>query len=160
MLTMSTKRLLFTLITKVNTQSRIWGSRSGGNEELHIFLHITSCSPLKVSQRFRVTCYIDLQGRKMRQALLSICFKLVSCLAHSPTLNMKATCSSETSVDFLRITWRYFPHDRTLHKHVIILTRTVPLPCITDRLSQAAHSSTLLNEEASFSEVVTAYSCP
>jgi hypothetical protein len=28
---------------------------------------------------------------------------------------MEATCSSETSGDFKRITWRYIPEDRTFH---------------------------------------------
>jgi hypothetical protein len=27
------------------------------------------------------------------------------------------TCSSETSVDFQRTTWRYSPENRTLHNH-------------------------------------------
>jgi hypothetical protein len=30
---------------------------------------------------------------------------------------MESTCSSETSVDFQRTTWRYIPDDRTLHDH-------------------------------------------
>jgi hypothetical protein len=30
---------------------------------------------------------------------------------------MKATCSSETSVDFQRTTWRYVPEDKNLHYH-------------------------------------------
>jgi hypothetical protein len=33
------------------------------------------------------------------------------------TLKMEATCSSETSVNFHRATWRYIPEDRTLHNH-------------------------------------------
>jgi hypothetical protein len=33
-------------------------------------------------------------------SLLATCFTLVSCLDYSATLNMEATCSSETSVDF------------------------------------------------------------
>jgi hypothetical protein len=35
----------------------------------------------------------------------------------SSTLKMKATCSSETSVDFQGTTWRYTPEDITLHNH-------------------------------------------
>jgi hypothetical protein len=38
----------------------------------------------------------------------------VSYLAYSSTLNMGATCSSETSVDFNRTTCRYIPKDRIL----------------------------------------------
>jgi hypothetical protein len=52
-----------------------------------------------------------------RQALLAICFMLVSCLAYSSTLKMVAACSSETSVDFQRIAWYYIPDGRTLHSH-------------------------------------------
>jgi hypothetical protein len=106
MLTMSMKSLLFTLITKVNIQSRVRCSRSGGYEQLYIFLHTSPCSPLKVNQRFGRTSYLHLQGGKINQALLAACFKLVPCLAHSSTLKMKETCSSETSVDFQRITRR------------------------------------------------------
>jgi hypothetical protein len=30
-------------------------------------------------------------------------------------MKMEATCSSETSVDFQRTTWRYIPEDGTLY---------------------------------------------
>jgi hypothetical protein len=45
------------------------------------------------------------------------CFMLVSCLPYSLTSKMEAAFSSETSVDFQQITWRYTPDDRTLHNH-------------------------------------------
>jgi hypothetical protein len=51
-----------------------------------------------------------LEGRIKQQALVALladCFMLVSCLAYSQTLNMEATCSSETSVDVHRITVLY-----------------------------------------------------
>jgi hypothetical protein len=48
-------------------------------------------------------------------ALLAICFTLVPCLDYYSNLKMEATYSSETSVDFQRIIWRYFQEDRTLH---------------------------------------------
>jgi hypothetical protein len=38
-------------------------------------------------------------------------------LAHSSTLTMEATCSSETLVDFQRTTWRYIPENRTIYNH-------------------------------------------
>jgi hypothetical protein len=38
----------------------------------------------------------------------------VSCLAYSSIVKMVATCSSQTSVDFQRTTWRYIPDKRTL----------------------------------------------
>jgi hypothetical protein len=50
-----------------------------------------------------------------RIALLATSFMLVSCLVYSFTLKMKATCSSEMSVDFQR---RYIPENRTLHNHL------------------------------------------
>jgi hypothetical protein len=55
------------------------------------------------------------QAKNLRKALLATCFKLVSCLAsYSSTLNMEATCFSETSGDFQRSKLRYTPEDRTL----------------------------------------------
>jgi hypothetical protein len=43
---------------------------------------------------------------------------LVSCLAYSSTLKVEVIRSSETSVDFQRITRRYIPEDkRTLHNY-------------------------------------------
>jgi hypothetical protein len=44
-------------------------------------------------------------------------FTLVSCSAYCSTLKMEAICSSETLVDFKRITLRYIPVDSTLHNH-------------------------------------------
>jgi hypothetical protein len=40
---------------------------------------------------------------------------LVWCLVYSFTLRVEATCSSETSADFERTTWRCMPDDRTRH---------------------------------------------
>jgi hypothetical protein len=42
-------------------------------------------------------------------ALLATCFRLISCSAYFSTLNMEATYSSETSVDFRQIARRYIP---------------------------------------------------
>jgi hypothetical protein len=49
-----------------------------------------------------------------KQSLLAACFMLDSYLAYYSTLKMKAVCSSETSIDFQRTTWRYIPEDRLL----------------------------------------------
>jgi hypothetical protein len=65
---------------------------------------ITPCSPLKANRSFGGT-------------LLVTCFMLVSWWAYSSTLNMEATCSSETTFDFQRTTKRYIIEDRTLHNH-------------------------------------------
>jgi hypothetical protein len=56
------------------------------------------------------------------KAFLAGCFMLASCFAYSSTLKMEATCSSETSVDFLWTTWFYIPTDKAL-----LNTRSVPL---------------------------------
>jgi hypothetical protein len=50
-------------------------------------------------------------------ALLATSFMLVSCLANYSTLKIKATCSSETSVDFERTTRGYITEYNTLHNH-------------------------------------------
>jgi hypothetical protein len=62
------------------------------------FWDITLCSPLKVSQRFGRMCRLHLQG-------------LAYCLAYPSTMNIEATCSSETSDDFNRTTRRYIPEE-------------------------------------------------
>jgi hypothetical protein len=43
------------------------------------------------------------------QALFAVCFMLVFCLVYSSILKMKATCSSEMSIDFQQTTWWYIP---------------------------------------------------
>jgi hypothetical protein len=48
------------------------------------------------------------------KSFLATCFMLVTCSTYSLTLKMEATYSSETSVDFQRITQRYIPEDRTM----------------------------------------------
>jgi hypothetical protein len=77
-----------------------------------IFWDITSCSPLKVNGSFGGTCRLHLQGRKVswernQRESLSPAFTLVSCSAYSSALKMEAICSSETTGDFKRTTWRY-----------------------------------------------------
>jgi hypothetical protein len=64
---------------------------------------------------FRMNMSPPLEGRRISQARQ--CFLLVSCLAYSSTLNMRATCSSETSVDLQRTARRYILEDTTLHNH-------------------------------------------
>jgi hypothetical protein len=74
--------------------------------KLSIFCDITHCSPLEGNRRFGGIW-------RLHPALLATCFELVSLLAYSSTTKIKATCFSETSVDFERITWRYIPEDRS-----------------------------------------------
>jgi uncharacterized membrane protein len=40
---------------------------------------------------------------------------LISFLAYSLNLKMGAICSSETSIDFQLIAWRYIKEDTTVH---------------------------------------------
>jgi hypothetical protein len=54
------------------------------------------------------TNYFQVSGN-----LLGTRFTMASCLAYFSPLKMEATCSSETSVDFQRITRRYIPEERT-----------------------------------------------
>jgi hypothetical protein len=73
---------------------------------------------LKVNRRFGRTFRLNFRDGKIskaanqREVLLSTCFTMVSCLAYFSTLEMDATCSSETSVDFQRTTG-----DRSLPSH-------------------------------------------
>jgi hypothetical protein len=81
-----------------------------------IFWAIMPCSPLKVNRRFGRTFCLHLQGRRIsrktnqRESRWQAEF-------YPPTLKMEAICSSETSVDFQRITRRYIPEDSTFHNH-------------------------------------------
>jgi hypothetical protein len=71
---------------------------------------------------FRVKEYAKQVASKRQvagRALLAACFLLVSCLAYSLTVKMETICSSETSVDFHRTTWRYIPEDRTLRSPAV-----------------------------------------
>jgi hypothetical protein len=42
---------------------------------------------------------------------------LISCLAYSSVVKLKAACSYETSAHFQRTTWCHRPEDRTFHNH-------------------------------------------
>jgi hypothetical protein len=46
---------------------------------------------------------------------LAACFVMVSFLAHFSALNIEATCSFETWLDFQQTTLSYIPEDRTLY---------------------------------------------
>jgi hypothetical protein len=87
-----------------------------------IIWDITPCSPLKFYWRsggiFRLLHYdwSTVQARNKCNSIVT-CFTLVLCLAYSLNQKMEATCSSETSLDFQRTTWRYIPEERTLRNH-------------------------------------------
>jgi hypothetical protein len=67
---------------------------------------ITPCSPVKMSQRFGGTCYLNLQGRRISHAR-----NQRKAGSRSQLHKIKALCSIETSVDFQRTTGRYIPED-------------------------------------------------
>lgn len=60
-------------------------------------------------------------------ALLVVCVMLDSWSAWSSTLKIKAICSSETYLDFQRITWRYIPEDRILLPQILICIFSIRL---------------------------------
>jgi hypothetical protein len=59
--------------------------------------------------------YFYLQGSKIRQARNQ---HEADGKQRVSNLKMETICSSETWVDFQRITGRYIPEDRTLHNHL------------------------------------------
>jgi hypothetical protein len=64
-------------------------------------------------------------------ALFATCARLVSCLAYSFSMKLEARCSSETSADFQRTTWRYIREDRNLQmKYIKGLLSFWPLPIV------------------------------
>jgi hypothetical protein len=103
-----------------------------------IFRDVTPCSMTKRLPMFRCNVLSPssesndkpnrqpVRNNKKARALLVACFMLVSCLAYSSTLKMEVTCSSESSVDFQRITWRYIAEHRILHHSHILLIFTGP----------------------------------
>jgi hypothetical protein len=68
----------------------------------------------RVSMRMHTVHQVGHQMGSEQSTLLAACFMLISCLAYSSTVNMKARCFSKTLVDFQWTTWRCIPEDRTL----------------------------------------------
>jgi hypothetical protein len=83
----------------------------------YIICDVTPCSRLKVNRCFGGT-YRPIFRVEASRALLPSFFTLVSCLAYFSILNMEATRSSETSVDFQRTTRRYIAEDGTFPNHL------------------------------------------
>jgi hypothetical protein len=85
-----------------------------------ILWDITPCSPLEVNRRFGRIYKLHLEGRRIsrtRNQRAPNASTLISCSDYFSILKMGAICSSETLVDFQRITRRYIPEDSTLHNH-------------------------------------------
>jgi hypothetical protein len=154
--------------------------------KISIFWDITPCSPLKVNRRFGGTCRPHLHGRRIcqarnqgastRQTEQSACRNsglyrkqeptvLLATYSHTGPLlglffhpEMKATCSSEKSVDFQWTTWCYMAEDRILRNHncenlryYISSTYTHLRPLLV--LTEHTQHSDYNNVEFRFSEV-------
>jgi hypothetical protein len=83
--------------------------------KIYISRRTTSYNPFKIIRRFKGTCFLRLQSRRISQtsALLATCFTLIYCLTYSSCLKLE-TCFSETSVDFQLTTMCYIPRYITL----------------------------------------------
>jgi hypothetical protein len=92
-----------------------------------IFWDVTPCSLLEVNRRFGGTCRLRLQCRRISQAKS----QRGSRWQAEPTLKKKATCSSETSVDFQWTTRSYLSGGIILHIYGFLYAFYVPhLPFI------------------------------
>jgi hypothetical protein len=99
-------------VSQHNLSKRNINSNSLSNLKSSIFWDITPCSPLKVNGRFRGTCRLHFQGRRVSQArkqreaelsLLTAVFMLVSCVAYSSTLKMCLRNVGCLSTDYMAI---------------------------------------------------------
>jgi hypothetical protein len=105
-----------------------------------IFWDITPYSPLKGNRRFGGTCRLHLHGRRII-LVSSACY-----LLHADSLlalffdPVKATCSSETSVEFQRITRRYIPENRTLHGKTFRMLRRQGVRAVTVQQLNGAYT--------------------
>jgi hypothetical protein len=75
--------------------------------------------PLKNKRKHFPPIFFISPGFRRRISLLAVCFMLDSFSAYFSTLEMEATCSSESSVDFQRATRRYIPEVRTVGVKII-----------------------------------------
>jgi hypothetical protein len=72
------------------------------------FWDTTPCSPLSVNRRFGGTYGLHIHFRKDGKLLRWFLAQLIF-----SNMKMEAVCSSETSVDTQRATWRYIPEKGT-----------------------------------------------
>jgi hypothetical protein len=85
-----------------------------------IFWDIPPCSPLKVNRLFRRNISPP-SSASTTKLCLPPTFTLVSFLSYSSNLRMEEICSSETSVNFQRITLYYIPEDSALQAFYVSL---------------------------------------
>jgi hypothetical protein len=69
------------------------------------------------TEEFDLLGHNAVQFVKRQVALLATCFHAGFLLAYSSTPKMEATCSSETSADFLWAIRRCIPEDKTIHNN-------------------------------------------
>jgi hypothetical protein len=89
----------------------------------HDFWNVTPCSPVKVNRRFQGNISITRSKvnpikKTANTNLLVACFVLVSLLARSSALKIEEIRSSETSVDFCRITQHCIADVRDISIHL------------------------------------------
>jgi hypothetical protein len=86
-----------------------------------VFRDLTPCNPVKVTRRCGGIYRLHLKGQEEAKQEINVkqaaSFMLVSCLAYCSTQNVDSKCSSEISVDFHRIPWRYVAKYKNLHFH-------------------------------------------
>jgi hypothetical protein len=97
-------------------------------EGFYLLRYITPYNPRKDSRRFRETCHLHLQDRRINQArnqhetaLLAACFTLISCLAYPSLLKTEMKCLHgvvsqtmelymTTAVGVSNLTWLHIVH--------------------------------------------------
>jgi hypothetical protein len=112
-----TKTVQCTYMSKHNHVSLLQtrGSHSDGYEEFCLLEYNVQSTKSQPTFQKKQTA--------RKTVLLDAWFMLFSCLAHSSTTIMTATCSCETLLDFQRSTWRCIAEDRNLQASLILGTR-------------------------------------
>jgi hypothetical protein len=113
-------------VTAVNYCLDNWDSISVRDKALFesfIFLDVMLCSLLTVNRYFKGICCLHLHGQWIRKENLAWSMQSPNChldfyFANSFTLKMKATCFSDTLVNFQWTTGNYIPQDRTIQSHL------------------------------------------
>jgi hypothetical protein len=80
-----------------------------------ISFNVTPCSPVDVSRRFGRTCHLNLQCTTVKSTCCLL--RVGQLLAYSSNMKIEAICSSEMSLDFDVITWRYIQGNIILVKN-------------------------------------------
>jgi hypothetical protein len=121
----------------------------------HTNLYLNSSSHHHPPNKHAVLCTLVHKARAIdniqelcatKPAFMRSLFMPFSRLAYSSTLKMKATCSSETSVDFQQSKRHYIPEDRThLNQH----RPTVGISCADHATSFIRNGTNFANKQRS-----------